>query len=317
VGIALTFAYAGFPVTLVDLKQRPAGGECEALDAATAEIDAGLGMLERAGVVDAATRVAIAGRVGYRPAAEAGDALAGADAVFEAVPELLDVKAEALGAISAAAPERALIASTTSSFLVDTLASYVAKPERFLNTHWLNPAYLMPIVEVSAAEATARETLRTATTLLERAGKTPVECAPSPGFIVPRLQVLAMNEAARLVEEGVAAPDAVDRAARLGFGLRFAVMGLLEFIDWGGTDILFHASNYLRDSLNSERFAPAESVERHMREGTVGLRAGRGFHDFEGRDVEAYREETIAKFVDLLQHLGLLRAPAGVSASAR
>jgi 3-hydroxybutyryl-CoA dehydrogenase len=310
VGIALTFAYAGFPVTLVDLKQRPPGQEHRALDAAAAEVDAALRMLEGAGALDGAAREEIGSRVDYRESAEASEALAAADAVFEAVPEVLEVKREALGAIGAAAPAHALVASTTSSFLVDTLASYVREPGRFLNTHWLNPAYLIPLVEVSPGAATAPETLTGAVDLLERAGRAPVECAPSPGYIVPRIQALAMNEAARLVEEGVATPEAVDRASRLGFGLRFAVLGLLEFIDWGGNDILFHASNYLRDSLESERYAPPESVERNMREGALGMRSGRGFHDFEGRDLDTYRQETIAKFVDLLRHLELLAPPA-------
>lgn len=168
----------------------------------------------------------------------------------------------------------------------------------------------MPLVEVSPGAATSAATLDTAMALLREAGKVPVQCAPSPGYIVPRIQALAMNEAARLVEEGVASPEAVDTASRLGFGLRFAVLGLLEFIDWGGADILYHASEYLHEELGQERFAAAPSVVEHMRDGRIGMKTGSGFYDFSGRDVSAYQRETIARFVGLLNHLGLLPPPA-------
>jgi 3-hydroxybutyryl-CoA dehydrogenase len=81
--------------------------------------------------------------------------------------------------------------------------------------------------------------------LLEGIGKVPVVCAATPGFIVPRIQALAMNEAARMVEEGVASAEDIDKAIRYGFGFRYAVLGLLEFIDWGGGDILYYASRHL------------------------------------------------------------------------
>ena len=99
----------------------------------------------------------------------------------------------------------------------------------------------------------------------------PVVCAPRPGYIVPRIQALAMNEAARMVEEGVATAEDIDKAIKYGFGFRFAVLGMLEFIDWGGGDILYYASRYLTEALGSERYAAPEIVERNMREGRIGL----------------------------------------------
>ncbi len=91
-------------------------------------------------------------------------------------------------------------------------------------------------------------------------------CAARPGYIVPRIQALAMNEAARMVEEGVASAEDIDKAIKYGFGFRFAVLGLLEFIDWGGGDILYYASRYLTGALGSERYAAPEIVERNMNE---------------------------------------------------
>jgi 3-hydroxybutyryl-CoA dehydrogenase len=116
-----------------------------------------------------------------------------------------------------------------------------------------------------------------------------------------------MNEAARLVEEGVADAETVDLACRLGFGVRFATMGLLEFVDWGGADILLYADDYLSRALGTERYAaPAILVEKVER-GQLGLKTGSGFHDFEGRDLDEYRRETLEQLVRLLAHLGLGR----------
>jgi 3-hydroxybutyryl-CoA dehydrogenase len=311
IGIAQTFAYAGIDVALVDLKTRAAGEARAVLDAAAAQIAANLAVLEDAEVLGPGDAEAIAARVTYVAAQDADAALAGAEAVFEAAPEVREAKREVFARIAAAAPADALIASTTSTFLVDQLAEDVPGPERFLNTHWLNPAYLIPLVEVSPGAATSAEALAAMTALLRGAGKVPVECAPSPGYIVPRIQALAMNEAARLVEEGVATAEAVDTASRLGFGLRFAVLGLLEFIDWGGADILYSASDYLRGELDSERFAAAPSVVEHMHDGRIGMKTGSGYHDFSGRDIGAYQRETITRFVGLLRHLDLLPAPGG------
>ena len=107
--------------------------------------------------------------------------------------------------------------------------------------------------------------------LLESIGKVPVVCAPAPGFIVPRLQALVMAEAARMVEEGVATPEDIDKATRFGFGFRYASIGVVEFIDYGGNDILYYACRYLSQALGERYTAPA-IVERMMQEGRNGLR---------------------------------------------
>ena len=96
--------------------------------------------------------------------------------------------------------------------------------------------------------------------LLEGIGKVPVVCAATPGYIVPRIQALAMNEAARMVEEGVASAEDIDKAIKYGFGFRYAALGLLEFIDWGGGDILYYASRYLEGALDSDRYRAPEVI---------------------------------------------------------
>src|SRR5262249_21308557 len=157
-----------------------------------------------------------------------------------------------------------VIASGSSTISPRHLADAVAGPERFLVVHWLNPAHIIPLVEVVAGAATAAPVVDRTLVLLDRLGQSPVRRAASPGFIGPRMQVLLMNEAVRLVEEGVATPEDVDRAFRAGMGFRYASVGLFEFIDWGGVDILHRASRFMAAATGQERFAPARMVEEKV-----------------------------------------------------
>ncbi len=308
-GIATAFAYAGHEVRLVDIKPRTR----EAVDAlqaeALAEIDASLHAMAEWGAFDDALREPVLQRIRFVARGEAAAALADADFVFEGVPEVLDAKREAFAFAGAHSRPDAIIASTTSTFLVTQLAGLVERPERFLNAHWLNPAHVVPLVELSAHDATSPEATGSLRALLESIGKVAVECRAAPGYIVPRLQSLIMNEAARMIEQGVASAEDIDRATRFGLGFRFANIGVVEFIDYGGNDILYYASRYLAQALGDERYASPAIVDRHMREGRNGLRDGRGFYDFGGVDLARYRSETLGRMLDMLDHLGLLRQP--------
>jgi 3-hydroxybutyryl-CoA dehydrogenase len=309
-GIAVAFAYAGHAVTMIDVKAGRSAEhfsrlEAEALD----EVRKTLASLARFGLLrDAETEIIMA-RVSVVPESGQAAALADAGMVFEGVPEVVDLKRGVLGAASRAVGSDVIIASTTSTILVDDLSGAIIRPERFLNVHWLNPAYLIPLVEISPGKATDPDIVARVKTLLEGIGKVPVLCAATPGFIVPRIQALAMNEAARMVEEGVASAEDIDKAIRYGFGFRYAVLGLLEFIDWGGGDILFYASRYLEGALGSDRYRAPDVISDNMRDGRIGLRTGAGFLDYSGLDVDAYREKRLAAMVDMLRHFGLARPP--------
>ena len=308
-GIAVVFAYAGHPVDLVDLKARTAEETARLRDEALGEVRATLAMLTRIGMMGEEAIEPIAARVGFAGREEAGAALAAADVVFEGVPETLEAKRAALGEIGRLTRPDAIVASTTSTILSDELQGFIAAPERFLNAHWLNPAFLVPLVEVSPGAATDPAVTRRLVALLEGIGKVPVVCKASPGFIVPRLQVLALNEAARMVEEGVASAEDIDKATRFGFGFRFAVLGLLEFIDWGGGDILHYASRYMHEATGEDRFAAPQVIADNMAQGRLGLRSKAGFLDYSDMDVEAYRHDRLSAFVGLLAHMGAVRPP--------
>jgi 3-hydroxybutyryl-CoA dehydrogenase len=308
-GIAHVFAYAGYRVDVLDFKPRAPEEGARLRSAAIAEVSGNLDLLKGLGVVTPDQAQSILGRVRVLPVEDAPQALAGADVVFEGVTETLEAKRDAFARACAHAREDAIIASTTSSMLADTLAALVTRPGRFINAHFLNPAYLIPLVEVSPSRFTDEGTFAAMKELLESAGKVVVRCAPSPGFIVPRLQAAAMNEAARLVEEGVATPEDIDKAVRAGFGPRYTAMGLCEFIDYGGLDILYYAARSMARALEAPRYEPPAIVERLMREGKRGAREGEGLYDWRGRDLSAYQRELVGRFVALFAHLRLLPPP--------
>jgi 3-hydroxybutyryl-CoA dehydrogenase len=308
-GIAVVFAYAGHEVALVDFKQRDAAAFENLSNDALSEVRNTLATLASFELFDSSAVDTLMTRVSVVPENNAHAVLSSSAVIFEGIPEVLDLKRDALARASKLAGPAPIIASTTSTILVDDLSSAVEHPERFLNAHWLNPAFLVPLVEVSPGRHTDPAATARLKALLESVGKVPVVCAARPGYIVPRIQALAMNEAARMVEEGVASAEDIDKAIKYGFGIRFATLGMLEFIDWGGGDILYYASRYMRDALGSERYAAPEIVERNMAEGRRGLRDGAGFLNYERLDVDAYRRERLKAFVELLGHFGLNRPP--------
>ncbi|MFF9478551.1 3-hydroxybutyryl-CoA dehydrogenase [Streptomyces sp. NPDC014733] len=304
-GIALAFLAAGRDVTLADVKETDEdrapyrkAAERKVLDRLAARNG------QPAHGSGRTPRLTVCGR------AAAAAPLAGADVVFEAVPEVLEIKRSVLSWVDAAVAGTAVIASTTSTFLVTDLAELVGDGSRVVNAHWLNPADLMPLVEISRSARTDPGQVARLTALLRHIGKVPVVCGPTAGYIVPRLQALVMNEAARMVEEGVASAADIDQAVRAGLGPRFSVLGPLEFIDWGGGDILYYASRYLTAELGDRFRAPAV-VEENMTAGRRGLRDGTGFYHYAPGDVPAYQAGRIREFEELLR----LRAP-GLRAAA-
>lgn len=308
-GIAHSVAYAGHDICLIDAKDRDAASFSAFRQTTLDEVAEGLAMIAGFGAFDTSDVPRIMDRVSVVPKAEVADGLATATIVFEAVPEVEDAKKDAFALFDAHADDTAILASTTSTMLSTALAKYTQSPGRFLNAHWLNPAFLVPLVEVSPADETSAETLQNLNGFLESIGKVPVTCKASPGYIVPRIQMLAMNEAARLVEEGVASAEDVDKAVKYGFGLRFAVLGLLEFIDWGGGDILYYASKYMSGAFNDPRFNAPKMVVDNMESGRIGLKSGSGFFDWETMDVDAYRKARLAEFLRVVKEAGLAKPP--------
>src|SRR5438552_16469157 len=254
--IALTCALGGCRALLVDLKPRPDARA--ALADARREIARDLRLMAEEDVIKSAEVAPALERIEDRTD------LAGVEScgfVQEALPESVELKREVFARLTGRVADDAIVASTSSTISPRHLADAVPGPERFLVAHWLNPAHIIPLVEVVPGEATAASVIDRTVSLLARLGKTPVRCADSPGFIGPRMQVLLMNEAVRLVEEGVATPEDIDKAFMAGMGFRYAAMGIFEFIDWGGVDILHRASGFMTAALGDDRFQAAKLVD--------------------------------------------------------
>lgn len=151
-GIALTFAYQGYRVSLIDVKDRGSEEFQQLKSSALDEIKSQLEVLELGGVIPKESIPDILNRIGVSSIDDRAESWRPADILFEAVPEILDVKQRTFARICPLLSEKTLIASTTSAFSANELAEFVTRKERFMNTHWLNPAYLVPLVEVSPEE---------------------------------------------------------------------------------------------------------------------------------------------------------------------
>jgi len=289
--IALAFALGGCRVRLIDIKEERSVADAErTLADARREMTRDAGLMVEEQVVGADAASAALGRIEERVGL---GALEDCGFVQEALPESVPLKRAALGRLSGVVADSAIVASASSTISPSHLADTVTHPERFLIAHWLNPAHIIPLVDVVPGAATSAATVERTLALLERLGKVPVKCKDSPGFIGPRLQVVLMNEAVRLVEEGVATPEDVDRAFRAGMGFRYASIGIFEFIDWGGVDILYRAGRYMTEALSDARFKPPKLVEQKMTWNELGPKTGRGFYDYSGDRREAFETEKV------------------------
>lgn len=306
-GIAVAHAMSGQAVTLVDFKARARPEFERRREDLTLELEAigeeltSLGLIGP-GPTELAAMVSVVDLEG------AQEVLATADLIYEGVPETRTAKADALRRLAELNP-RAVIASTTSTMLASELAEMVTHPERFLNAHWLNPAYISPLVEVSSHPGTDSDVVEGLCSCLRAVGKVPVRLGSSPGYIVPRLQALVMNEAARMVAEGVATPEEIDRATRFGLGSRFAALGVLEFIDFGGADILHQASEQMSESIDADRYACPPVLQDLIDAGEEGLRSGSGFFDHPRGQREDYRRTVLERMVLMVRHVRELDEP--------
>lgn len=309
-GLAIAFAYAGQRVAVVDLRDRSDAAWKMLADEVRTEVAGALRGLVELGAVRSDQVEAIAERIHLVRAAQASGALQSAEMVFECLTETLEAKRAGFGQINRWCADDAIITSTTSTMSVSQLAGLVKHPERFFNMHWLNPAYVIPVVELSTHATTDPRAVERTRRIMESIGKVPVVCRADAGYIVSRLQALIMNEAARMVEEGAATAEEIDKATRYGLGLRFAALGVVEFIDFGGCDILFHASREMSRSIAADRYRAPDILNRMMEQNHLGLKTASGFYDYEGRDLAAYRRDVLARTLGMVRHLGLFHAPA-------
>ncbi len=202
-----------------------------------------------------------------------------ADIVIEAVLEDLTLKKEVFSALDQIVREGVILATNTSSMSITEIASATNRPELVAGLHFFNPAQLMKLVEVVRGYKTSDETVQELKTLSKRLSKEPVEVKKdSPGFIVNRIMLPQFIEAIKLVQEGVASYEDIDKAVKLGLNYP---MGPFELQDFAGVDIGYHVMEYFKEEFNNDFYAPPQLLKQMMRAGRHGKKTGAGFYDYE------------------------------------
>jgi 3-hydroxybutyryl-CoA dehydrogenase len=271
-GIAAAALGGGFSVTVVDVDR-------DALQAARAAIAR---RLERD--LDAARAEQRLEDLALGSDLDA--AVAGATAVIEAVPEVVDLKLDVFARVGAAAPREALLATNTSTMSITRVAEACGNPTRVIGMHFFNPVHRMALVEIVVARSTSDATVNDALALAAALDKDPIVVKDVPGFVTSRLGLLLGNEAMRMVEDRVASPADIDKAMRLGYR---HPMGPLELADLVGLDARLNNVRSMYEQSGLEQYRPPAILERLVAAGRLGRKTGSGFYRYgqDGRPVEA------------------------------
>ncbi len=230
-----------------------------------------------------------------------GEVVSDVDMVVEAVFENLPLKQQLFREMDGMCPTRTILASNTSSFMPSQLASATQRPDRVLGTHYYNPPYLLPLVEVVRGPQTSDETLSTVHELLQRVGKSPVIVQKEvPGFIGNRLQFALAREALFLVQSGIASPQDVDTVVKTSLGRRWAVAGPLEVGELAGWDIALAVASYLQPELDGSPEVSPLLRERVSR-GELGVKTGKGFYEWTPESAEALKRRIQHALIEIAQ----------------
>jgi 3-hydroxybutyryl-CoA dehydrogenase len=267
-GIGQVAAASGFDVTLVDISD-------EALARGIGRIEKSLARLVTAGKLSADEAAATRGRIAVSTDL---DAAAGqADHVVESIIEDIDAKRDLFRRLDEVCRDDVVLASNTSQFAISKIASATKRPDRVVGTHWFNPPPVMRLIEVIRGLETSDETLATVLELARRYGKETIVCKKdTQGFLTSRLIMALVLEAARVVDEGIADADDVNKACVLAFN---HAMGPLATVDMGGLETMERASDAMTHNYG-ERFRPPQILRTLVNAGHYGRKTGRGFSDY-------------------------------------
>jgi len=296
-GIAQVFANAGHRVVLADIDGPTAVLARERL------VDQAK-VFENEGLFSTGSARRVAENITAAESVEM--AVRTADYVTEAVPEVKEIKLEALRRISVAARPDCVIGSNTSAIPIESLSRAVVNPVRFLGVHWMNPAPFIPGVEIIASTTTAADVVDYAESLITSLAKVTARVSDTPGFVANRLQFALYKESVRMMEEGVASPSQIDAVVRNSFGFRLALFGPFAIGDMAGLDV-YRASYESLEEAYGTRFSPPQALTEHVERGDLGLKSGSGFLDIPESDrpeLLAYRERAYALLSQLRERLG-------------
>lgn len=266
-GIAHVSALAGYDTRLFDVN-------AEGLAAGMSRISANLEKGVARGKVDAADRDAALTRLSAHTSLE--DAVRDAELVIEAVPEKLALKRSVFSSVVEHAPPTAILGTNTSSLSIADVADGLPHPERVIGMHFFNPVHIMKLLEIIVAEGTSEATFAAAEAYGARIGKQTIRVRDVPGFATSRLGLVIGLEAIRMVEQGVASAEDIDRAMTLGYGFP---MGPLRLTDLVGLDVRLHIAEYLAEHLpDGAHFRPPALLRAMVADGKLGKKSGQGFY---------------------------------------
>ena len=287
-GIAQVFACQGFGVTIVD-------PNAEALQQAKPRVRANLSMMAEQGVSFADGVDDILERVEITTDMQAG--CVGTAFVIEAVFENMALKQDVFAELDRICPTDVILCSNTSVMSITQIASKAQHRERIVGTHWWNPPYLIPLVEVVRTEQASDHAVEAAFELLTRAGKTPIRVNRDvPGFVGNRMQHALWREAFAIIDEGICDAATVDLAVRNSFGLRLSVLGPVENADMIGLDLTKAIHDYVVPHISAEA-TTSTIVQRLISEGQMGFKSGRGFLAWSDEDIAASRRRLLEYLV--------------------
>ena len=224
----------------------------------------------------------------------------GAQLVIEAIPENIQIKKTFFEMICEIIPEDCIIASNTSALSINALPEFVTRPERFCGTHYLNPAHIIPLVEITPGEKTSQHTVDKLYQVFTDMGKKPVKLKKDvKGFLSNRLQFALLREATNLVESGVADPEDIDRVLKYGNGLRYTCSGPFKIVDLGGVDVFNSVAKYLYPELSTE------SVQNNLLQALVdsdkhGISNGEGFYSYTPESAKEEERARDSKMIKIL-----------------
>nr|WP_217988295.1 3-hydroxybutyryl-CoA dehydrogenase [Aliifodinibius salipaludis] len=265
-GICHVFAMNGIPVNLVEMNQ-------ELADEALATIDNNLERMVKKEKIDADQKVQTLENIETHT--DTTKAVNDVDLIVEAVPENFELKKKVFAEVDEAAPEKAILASNTSSISITKLAATTSRPERFIGMHFFNPVPIMKLVEVVRGLDTDSEVVETIEETAELLEKNPVEVADYPGFVSNRVLMPMINEAIYCVYEGVAEPEDVDQVMKLGMA---HPMGPLRLADFIGLDVCLDILNVLYEGFKDSKYRPCPLLVKMVDAGKLGDKSGEGFY---------------------------------------
>ena len=281
------------------IRVRLVGLDEEDVSRGVANIEKDLSDLVDAGVIGHEGRTKALGMVDK--STDISAAVQDADMVFEAVFEDVKVKQQVFAQIDGSCPQRAILCSSTSGLSPNDIGANIKHQDRMMVTHFWNPPYLVPLVEIVPHERLSAEARELVLAFIKRLGKVPVVLKKDfPGHIGNRLQHALYREALYLIEQGVADPADIDKVVLASFGPRFSTIGPMEYFDSCGLDLHEKVQSYLYPTLCNEP-KPQKILIDNVRAGNLGQKSRRGLYDWSDRDDEEFRRRRNKRFIEMLK----------------